>query len=53
MLFPERFYFIEFSRAREFQNIDVVLLVVLLLLLLLLSRFSCVRLCETPETAAH
>ena len=22
-------------------------------LLLLLSRFSCVRLCETPETAAH
>ena len=27
--------------------------VVLLLLLLLLSRFSCVRLCETPQTAAH
>ena len=26
---------------------------VLLLLLLLLSRFSCVRLCATPETAAH
>ena len=25
----------------------------LLLLLLLLSRFSCVRLCATPETAAH
>ena len=25
----------------------------LLLLLLLLSRFSCVRLCVTPETAAH
>ena len=25
----------------------------LLLLLLLLSRFSCVRLCTTPETAAH
>ena len=24
-----------------------------LLLLLLLSRFSCVRLCATPETAAH
>ena len=24
-----------------------------LLLLLLLSRFSCVRLCETPQTAAH
>ena len=23
------------------------------LLLLLLSRFSCVQLCETPETAAH
>ena len=23
------------------------------LLLLLLSRFSCVRLCATPETAAH
>ena len=27
--------------------------VLLLLLLLLLSRFSRVRLCETPETAAH
>ena len=27
--------------------------VVLLLLLLLLSHFSCVRLCVTPETAAH
>ena len=26
---------------------------VLLLLLLLLSRFSCVQLCATPETAAH
>ena len=25
----------------------------MLLLLLLLSRFSHVRLCETPETAAH
>ena len=25
----------------------------LLLLLLLLSRFSCVRLCATPQTAAH
>ena len=25
----------------------------LLLLLLLLSRFSCVRLCATPEMAAH
>ena len=25
----------------------------MLLLLLLLSRFSCVRLCATPETAAH
>ena len=25
----------------------------LLLLLLLLSHFSCVRLCATPETAAH
>jgi len=25
----------------------------LLLLLLLLSRFSCVRLCATPETTAH
>ena len=25
----------------------------LLLLLLLLSRFSCVRLCATPWTAAH
>ena len=25
----------------------------LLLLLLLLSRFSCVQLCATPETAAH
>ena len=25
----------------------------MLLLLLLLSRFSCVRLCMTPETAAH
>ena len=25
----------------------------LLLLLLLLSRFSCVRLCATPKTAAH
>ena len=24
-----------------------------MLLLLLLSRFSCVRLCETPQTAAH
>ena len=24
-----------------------------LLLLLLLSRFSCVQLCETPETRAH
>ena len=24
-----------------------------LLLLLLVSRFSCVRLCATPETAAH
>ena len=24
-----------------------------MLLLLLLSRFSCVRLCATPETAAH
>ena len=24
-----------------------------ILLLLLLSRFSCVRLCVTPETAAH
>ena len=24
-----------------------------LLLLLLLSRFSCVRLCATPQTAAH
>ena len=28
-------------------------LLLLLLLLLLLSRFSCVRLCATPETAAH
>ena len=27
--------------------------VMTLLLLLLLSRFSCVRLCATPETAAH
>ena len=26
---------------------------VLQMLLLLLSRFSCVRLCVTPETAAH
>ena len=26
---------------------------VVLLLLLLLSRFSCVRLCATPQTAAH
>ena len=25
----------------------------MLLLLLLLSRFSCVRLCATPQTAAH
>ena len=25
----------------------------MLLLLLLLSHFSCVRPCETPETAAH
>ena len=29
------------------------LLNALLLLLLLVSRFSCVRLCATPETAAH
>ena len=28
-------------------------LLLLLLLLLLLSRFSCVRLCATPSTAAH
>ena len=28
-------------------------MLLLLLLLLLLSRFSRVRLCETPETAAH
>ena len=28
-------------------------LLLLLLLLLLLSRFSCVRLCVTPEMAAH
>ena len=28
-------------------------LLLLLLLLLLLSRFSCVRLCATPQTAAH
>ena len=26
---------------------------ILLLLLLLLCHFSCVRLCETPQTAAH
>ena len=29
------------------------LLKLILLLLLLLSRFSCVRLCATPKTAAH
>ena len=28
-------------------------MLLLLLLLLLLRRFSCVRLCATPETAAH
>ena len=32
---------------------DFCLHLVLLLLLLLLSRFSCVWLCATPETAAH
>ena len=35
------FYLIELGRM------------LLLLLLLLLSRFSCVQLCATPETAAH
>ena len=30
-----------------------LILYLLLLLLLLLSRFSCVRLCATPQTAAH
>ena len=29
------------------------LIMICLLLLLLLSRFSCVRLCATPQTAAH
>ena len=31
----------------------LLLILLLLLLLLLLSRFSHVRLCATPETAAH
>ena len=31
----------------------IVYLSIYLLLLLLLSRFSCVRLCATPRTAAH
>ena len=38
---------------RPFKDPQRSMLLLLLLLLLLLSRFSPVRLCATPETAAH
>ena len=41
-------YVVSFKKAK-----DLGLFYVMLLLLLLLSRFSRVRLCVTPETAAH
>ena len=42
--------------CRKSKNPDSYILIkpkLTLLLLLLLSRFSCVRLCATPQTAAH
>ena len=41
------------ASTRYFLLIYTFIKWLLLLLLLLLSRFSCVRLCATPETAAH
>ena len=48
-------YFSGLSPRLPFPNsLDMILdCLILLLLLLLLSRFSCVQLCATPETAAH
>ena len=42
-----------FSRQEYWSGLPGIPLGDLLLLLLLLSRFSRVRLCATPETAAH
>ena len=41
------------SASKECYPVILLVIINLLLLLLLLSRFSRVRLCATPETAAH
>ena len=56
------FFFFFFLLLRKKNNrvsplltafLSFALLACMFLLMLLLSRFSCVRLCPTPETAAH
>ena len=46
-MFSSSFFSLRIISGEELEAIIVILL------LLLLSRFSCVRLCATPETAAH
>ena len=56
LLFPSEHSFGEELNAQE-ELVQLVYFLLLtsvwILLLLLLSRFSCVRLCATPEMAAH
>ena len=51
--FPGQFIFLLFSTFSPLLKSQIPLPPYFLLLLLLLSRFSCVRLCATPEMAAH
>ena len=58
LFIPPKFYHLELTTYRKGMMIGVRLfwilaLLLTLLLLLLLSRFSRVRLCATPQTAAH
>ena len=43
----------DFNSGGKFQHIVAIIFIDFTLLLLLLSRFSRVRLCVTPQTAAH
>ena len=49
---PTPLYLLDHT-AHKTENLRPIAEPFLILLLLLLSRFSCARLCATPETAAH
>ena len=50
---PNDPYLIHPSKEMQLPPLSLMSQIHLNLLLLLLSRFSCVRLCATPEMAAH